>query len=142
AKATDDVWQANNKAQKNVDQIEPKPNSPYVPVEFEFSVNNSGIAPEIAYLEPEGLPYGMRLTVSPKHRTIVAGETAIFRCKLELDDTVIDASCRGDHDFRIIAWRVDSHSAVRWGGVQYKVRPRKRTATDLSGDWDAGLVEL
>jgi hypothetical protein len=142
AKAADDVWQRNNLAQKNVDQIEPKPKSPYEPVEFEFSVNNSSKWPELAYLEPEGLPYGMRLTIYPKKRRIAAGETAIFRCKLELDDKVIDASCRGDHDFRINAWRVEGESVSRWGGVQYKVRPRKRTATDLSGYWDYKEVEI
>jgi len=143
ALASDDVWQANNKAQKNVDVIEPKPNSPYEPVEFDFSVNNSGKRPETAYLEPDGLPYGMRLTIAPRRRLIAAGETAIFRCRLELDDTVIDASCRSDRDFRILVWRLDGHTAVRWGGVQYKVKPRKRSRTDLSGDWDyTHIVEL
>jgi hypothetical protein len=129
-------------ASQRIDQIEPKPKSPYEPVEFDFSVNNSSKWPEVTYLEPEGLPYGMRLTIYPKRRTISAGETAIFRCTLELDDKVIDASCRGDHDFRITAWRVEGETAVRWGGVQYKVRPRKRTATDFSGYWDHTEVEI
>lgn len=143
ALASDDVWQANNKAQKNVDVIEPKPNSPYEPVEFDFSVNNSGKSPETAYLEPDGLPYGMRLTIAPRRRRIAAGETALFRCRLELDDTLIDASCRSDRDFRILVWRLDGHTAVRWGGVQYKVKPRKRSRTELSGSWDyAHVVEL
>lgn len=142
ALASDDVWQANNRAQKNVDQIGPKQNSPYAPVTFEFSVNNSARWPEVAYLEPEGLPYGMRLTVSPKRRIIAAGETAIFRCMLELDDALIDASCRGDHDFRINAWRVDGDSAVLWGGVEYQVRPRKGSATDINGSWYDNDVEI
>lgn len=143
AMASDDVQQANNKAQKNVDDIGPKSGSPYDVAEFEFSVNNSSRWPEVAYLEPEGLPYGMRLTISPKRRKIAAGETAIFRCKLELDDKVIDASCRGDHDFRINAWRVEEESATPWGGVQYQVRPRKRSTTDLNGSWESnGDVEI
>lgn len=142
ALASDDVWQANNRAQKNVDQIGPKSSSPYEPVAFEFSVNNSARWPEVAYLEPEALPHGMRLTVSPKRRTIAAGETAIFRCTLELDDKVIDASCRGDHNFRINAWRVDGDSAVLWGGVEYQVRPRKRSTTDLASSWYGNDVEI
>ncbi|MEO8249350.1 MAG: hypothetical protein ABI589_08270, partial [Burkholderiales bacterium] len=142
ARATDDVWQANNKAQKNVDRIDPKANSPYEPIAFDFSVNNSSKWPEYAYLEPEGLPYGMRLTVYPKRRRIAAGETAIFRCTLEVDDKVIDASCRGDHDFRIVCWRIDDESSVRWGGVEYQVRPRKRSTTDLIGSWDRSEVEI
>ena len=142
ALASDDVWQANNKAQKNVDQIGPKSNSPFEPVEFEFSVNNSAQWPEVAYLEPEGLPYGMKLTVTPRRRTIGAGETAIFRCTLELDDKVIDASCRGDHNFRINAWRVDQESSIKWGGVEYQVRPRKRTTTDVGGSWFNNDVEI
>jgi hypothetical protein len=142
ALASDDVWQANNRAQKNVDQIGPRSSSPFEPVDFEFSVNNSARWPEVAYLEPEGLPYGMTLTISPKRRKIAAGETAIFRCRLELDDKVIDASCRGDHNFRINAWRVDEDSAILWGGVEYQVRPRKRSTTDLGGSWFNDEVEI
>lgn len=143
ALATDDVWQANNRAQKNVDQVGPAHESPFDPIEFDFSVNNSAKWPEVVYLEPEGLPYGMTLTITPKRRRVAAGETAIFRCKLELDDKVIDASCRGDHDFRINAWRIDDDSSTPWGGVEYQVRPRKRSRTDVSGYWDAaGHVEI
>lgn len=143
ALASDDVWQANNRAQKNVDQIGHSHDSPFDPVEFDFSVNNSGEWPEVAYLEPEGLPYGMQLTVMPKRRKVAAGETAIFRCTLQLDDKVLDASCLGDHDFRINAWRVDQESSIPWGGVEYQVRPRKRTRADLSGSWDwTNLVEI
>jgi hypothetical protein len=137
ALASNDSWEKNNRAQKNVDVVGPRANSPYEPIEFDFSVNNSARWPEVAYLEPDGLPAGMRLTVRPKRRTIAAGETAIFRCKLELDEKVIDASCLGDRDFRILVWRVAGHSAVRWGGVHYKVRPRKGSFTDLHGSWDA-----
>lgn len=142
ALASDDVQQANNRAQKNVDQIGPRRSNPFEPVEFEFSVNNSARWPEVAYLEPEGLPYGMTLTISPKLRKIAAGETAIFRCRLELDDKVIDASCRGDHNFRINAWRVDEDSSILWGGVEYQVRPRKRSTTDLNGSWYNDEVEI
>jgi len=143
ALASDDVWQANNHAQKNVDQIGPSHESPFDPVEFDFSVNNSAQWPEVVYLEPEGLPYGMQLTVIPKRRKVAAGETAILRCTLQLDDKVIDASCLGDHDFRINAWRVDQDSSIPWGGVEYHVRPRKRSHTDIGGSWDsANLVEI
>ena len=143
ALASNDSWEKNNRAQKNVDVVGPRSSSPYAPVHFDFSVNNSARWPEVAYLEPDGLPEGMRLTVVPDRRTIAAGETAIFRCTLELDDLMVDASCHGDRDFRIVVWRVDDHSAMRWGGVQYKVRPRKGTAADLHGGWDyADSVEL
>lgn len=142
ALASDDVMQANNVAQKNVDQIGPKSSSPFEPIEFDFSVNNSAQWPEVAYLEPQGLPYGMALTVTPKRRKIDAGETAIFRCKLELDDRIIDASCRGDHNFRINAWRVDQESSILWGGVEYQVRPRKRSTTDVNGSWYNDDVEI
>lgn len=142
ALASDDVWQANNRAQKNVDQIGPRSTNPFEPVEFEFSVNNSAQWPEVTYLEPEGLPYGMMLTINPKRRRIAAGETAIFRCRLELDSKVIDASCRGDHNFRINAWRVDEDSSILWGGVEYQVRPRKRSTTDVNGSWYNDEVEI
>lgn len=143
ALASDDVTQANNRAQKNVDNIGPAHESPFEPVPFEFSVNNSGEWPEVAYLEPEGLPFGMQLTVMPKRRRIAAGETAIFRCSLQLDDQVIDTSCLGDHDFRINVWRVDQDASLPWGGVEYQVRPRKLSRTDLSASWDfAGVVQV
>ena len=143
ALASDDVWQANNKAQKNVDQIGPSHESPFDPVEFDFSVNNSAEWPEMVYLEPEGLPYGMTLTIMPRCRRVMTHETAIFRCTLQLDDKVINASCLGDHDFRINAWRVDEESSVPWGGVEYQVRPRKRSRTGVYGSWDrSNLIEI
>ncbi|WP_047192239.1 hypothetical protein [Microvirga vignae] len=143
ALASQEEFTANNKAQKNVDDIGPKGSSPFDPVDFEFSLNNSARWPEVAYLEPEGLPYGMTLTVSPRRRRIAAGETAIFRCRLEVDDKIIASSCHGDNTFRINAWRVDQDSSVRWGGVEYRVRPRKRSTTDFAGSWDwHSLVEI
>ena len=91
ALASADVWVANNWAQKNVDQYVPVSHSPYDPIEFDFSLHNAGWHSETAYLEPENLPRGMQLTVTPARTSIPAGATVLFRCKLELDDQVIDA---------------------------------------------------
>ncbi len=77
ALASDDVWIANNHAQKNVDQFIPLSASPYAPVEFDYSVHNEGLIPEIAYLEPDQLPYGMKLTVSPKKSLAPSKQTVI-----------------------------------------------------------------
>ena len=135
ALASDDVWQANNWAQKNVDQYVPVHGSPYEPIEFDFSVNNAGISSEIAYLEPDNLPYGMALTVTPSRRSIPPRSTVIFRCKLELDENIIDAGCHNDREFKIVVWRVEGDTTVKWGGVQYKIRPRNKSATKLTGFW-------
>jgi hypothetical protein len=136
AKASDDVWQVNNHAQKNVDKFQALSGSPFAPVEFDFSVYNAGVCPERAYLEPDGLPYGMTLTVTPPRKIIASGETAIFHCKLELNEEIIRTGCENDQRFRIHAWRQDPESAARWGGVEYEVQPRERTAVSLSGSWD------
>ncbi|WOH55369.1 hypothetical protein [Bradyrhizobium sp. BWC-3-1] len=136
ALASDDVWLANNWAQKNVDQFVPVHGSPYEPTEFDFSVNNAGLYPEVAYLEPENLPYGMTLTVTPSRRTIPPLTKVNFRCKLELDEEIINSGCRGDREFKIVVWRVESDTTVKWGGVHYKVRPRQKSATKLTGFWN------
>jgi hypothetical protein len=81
---------------------------------------------------------GMRLTVSPTQQVIQPNSTAIFNCRLQLDHEVIDAGCRSDSEFTILAWRMTPETSVRWGGVQYRIRPRKKTATSLSGGWMAG----
>jgi M6 family metalloprotease-like protein len=136
ALASDDVWQANNWAQKNVDQFVPVHGSPYEPVEFDFGVNNDGLYTEVAYLEPDNLPYGMSLTVTPSRRTIPPRTKVLFRCKLELDENIIDAGCRNDREFDIVVWRVEGDTTVKWGGVHYKVRPRNKSVTQLTGYWN------
>lgn len=135
ALASDDVWQLNNHAQKNVDKYEALSGSPFAPIEFDFSVHNAGVVPELAYLEPDGLPYGMKLTVTPPQQTIASGETVLFHCKLELDEKIIRTGCENDQRFQLHAWRQDPESSARWGGVEYEIRPREKTATQLNASW-------
>ena len=130
-----DSWILNNHAQKNVDLYKPAGSSPFGPIEFDFSVHNAGIGPEVAYVEPNGLPYGMKLTVRPPKQEISSGHTAIFHCKLELEEQIIRSGCENDQRFRIEAWRQDAESSARWGGVEYEIRPRKKTDSKLSGTW-------
>ncbi len=138
ALGTSDQWEANNHAQKNVQIMQAPSQSPFDPIEFDFSVYNGGLVPETAYLEPQALPYGMKLTVTPPVRKIAAGETAIYHCKLELDEKIIRTGCENDQRFRIHAWRQDPESSVRWGGVEYEVQPRLKTVATLKGTWDYG----
>ena len=139
ALASDDVWVANNHAQKNVDEFVPLQASPYEVTEFDYGVHNDAPRPEYAYLEPDGLPYGMKLTVTPPLQLVPPKSTVLFHCKLELDDKIIDAGCRSDRQFRLVTWRRDPESTTKWGGVQYKVRPRKRCAVSITGFWTDGI---
>lgn len=142
ALASEDVILANSEAIKNLDEHQQLSASPYEPVEFEFSVNNERPTPQVAYLQPEGLPLGTRLAISPPEQTIKPNSTALFKCRLETDHEVIDAGCRSDTDFTILAWRMTNETSVPWGGVQYRIRPRKKTKTTLEGGWmgtDCGL---
>lgn len=136
ALGSDDVWQVNNHAQKNVSKYEALSASPFQPIEFDFSVHNDGVTPELAYLEPDGLPYGMTLTVTPPEQTIPAHGTVLFRCTLRLDDAIIRTGCENDQRFQLHAWRRDPESTVRWGGVEYEIKPRVKTVATLGGQWD------
>ncbi|MFI9504024.1 hypothetical protein [Nocardia sp. NPDC052566] len=136
ALGSDDVWQVNNHAQKNVDKYEALSASPFQPIEFDFSVHNDGVTPELAYLEPDGLPYGMTLTVTPPEQTIPARGTVLFHCTLRLDDQIIHTGCENDQRFQLHAWRRDPESTVRWGGVEYEIKPRVKTVVKLGGQWD------
>jgi hypothetical protein len=101
--------------------------SAYEPILFEYSVTNDGIDSEKAFLEPEMLPIGMKLTVSPRLRVIAPKETAIFSCTLELDDNVIEPGCKNDPEFLLVTWRVAGDSSERWGHVSTKlVRARRQ----------------
>ena len=121
ALASDDVWLSNNFGQKNVTQFVALGGSPYEPISFQYSVTNDGIDSERAFLEPEGLPLGMKLTVSPRLRVIAPKETAIFNCTLELDANVIgDPHCTNDREFLLVTWRVAHDSPERWGACKYQ----------------------
>jgi len=135
ALATDDTWFANNHCQKNVTKFVPLSGSPYAPVNFQYSVNNNGPNPETAYLEPENLPYGFELTVTPRSQYILPKTTVIFNCSLQLDDTILAAGCNSDRQFRLNTWRKDPESSTKWGGVQYKVFPRIKVAVSLTASW-------
>jgi hypothetical protein len=135
--ASDDVRTSNNWAQKNVTKFVALSGSPYQPIHFTYSVSNDGVRPEEAYLEPEQLPVGMKLTVTPSVRVIAPKETAIFSCKLELDDAVIDAGHRNDPSFLLVTWRNTEEASERWGAVKYTVQPRRRTDLSLKGSWSA-----
>jgi hypothetical protein len=137
ALGSDDVWMVNNHAEKNVDRYEALRVNPYDPVTFDYSVHNAGLTPEVAYLEPYGLGEGMALTVTPSWQRVPAGRTVTFRCKLDIDSRVVDAGCRNDQRFRLITWRQGAESSARWGGVEYEVRPRDKTATTIGGYWDS-----
>ncbi|MEP6714209.1 MAG: hypothetical protein ABJC09_01465 [Terriglobia bacterium] len=143
ALGSDDMWQVNNHAQKNVDKFQALSGSPFTPVEFDFGVYNGGVGPELAYLEPDALPYGMTLTVTPPEQVIAANTRAIFHFKLELNEQIIRTGCENDRRFRINAWRKDSESSARWGGVEYEVQPREKTVATLRGSWSSSdEVEL
>jgi M6 family metalloprotease-like protein len=135
ALASDDVWLSNNWAQQNVFEFKATSSSPYAPIAFQYHVSNDGIYSEEAHLEPDGLPLGMRLTVTPRRQTIAPGKSAIFNCVLELDETVIDTGCQNDREFLLLTWRDTPESSERWGGCKYKIRPRRRTTTTLEGYW-------
>jgi hypothetical protein len=141
ALASDDVVKANSEAIKNLDDHVELKSSPYEPDSFQFSVNNEGHRPEIAYIQPEGLPDGMRLTVSPPQQVVPPRSTVMFNCRLELDERIVDANCRSDTEFTILAWRMTPETSERWGGVTYRIRPRRKTTTSVSGGWysDVGV---
>ena len=135
ALASDDVWLSNNWGQKNVTRFVALSGSPYEPIPFEYTVTNDGIDSEKAFLEPEGLPVGMKLTVSPRIRVIAPKETAVFNCTLELDDNVIGVGCKNDRAFLLVTWRVADDSAERWGACKYIISPRKGTEVTIGGSW-------
>ena len=142
ALASDDLWTSNNWGQKNVSTFTPASHSPYDPVEFEISINNDGTRRERAYLEAEGLPLGMTLTVTPRRATIAAGRTKVFRCTLDLDEHIIGAGCHNDRMFEIVTWRETPESCERWGGCRYVVRPRKRAVVDTWAEYGSGTLYL
>lgn len=116
---SDDVRVANNHAQKNVSKTTPLRVNPFEPVEFDYAVTNEGPVPERCYLEPDGLAYGMTLTVTPARAIVSARGKVIFRCKLEVDSRVIDAGCQSDSRFRLNTW---STPRARLGGAESRTR--------------------
>jgi len=73
ALASDDVKLQNNNAQQNVFDFEAVTGSPYAPIVFPMQVHNDRVNTEIAALVPRGLPYGSKLTISPRGYCAPAG---------------------------------------------------------------------
>jgi hypothetical protein len=141
---SDDLVSSNNWAQQNVFDFneEAAGTSPIPPIIFSFSVFNDGFDDEVAYLQPEGLPPDTVLYVMPERQRIAPGETAIFRCRLEIDEIYLKKDCGRDFEFLLHAWRDMDHAEERWGGCKYRVFPRTATDTTLTGLWAQNLLTL
>lgn len=142
ALASGDLWVSNNHAQQNVFEFISASGSPFEPVEFQFSVSNTGPVTERAILEPEFLPPGVRLRVAPRRRVIEPGATALFRCTVTLDEQTVRAGCENDRTFMLYAYRETPHALVRWSGCKYVIKPRTRSTTTLNGMWSHDALKL
>lgn len=128
----------NMTAEKSVDVIEALHTDSFAPIAFDYAVHNAASVPAFAHVEPEGLGEGLTLTVSPVAQVVPAGQSAIFRCRLELDPAIIGVGARHDRRFRLVTWRREPEAAARWGGVEYIVQPRAESAISLTGYWNHG----
>ena len=143
ALASDDVKLQNNNAQQNVFDFEALTSSPYEPITFPMQVHNDRPGREIAALVPSDLPYGSKLTISPREHTIPSGQSRIFNCTLELDNTVIRPGCNNDSGFLLTAWRRTNEADEIWGSSFYHIRPRYRTDLEMQqGSWFHDRVTL
>lgn len=141
ALASDDVKLQNNNAQQNVFDFEALSGSPFTPITFPFQVHNDRNRIETAALVPEGLPYGSKLTMSPREWPIPPGEARVFNCTLVLDENVIRPGCDNDSGFLLTAWRRGGEADANWGSCFYHIRPRFRTRIELTrGTWFHGRV--
>jgi M6 family metalloprotease-like protein len=143
ALASDDVKLQNNNAQQNVFDFEAYSGSPFDPVVFPMQVHNDRNRIETAALVPQGLPYGSKLTISPREWRIPPGEARVFNCTLELDEAIIRPGCDNDSGFLLTAWRRGGEADTNWGSCFYHIRPRYRTRIELvRGTWFHGRVTL
>ncbi|TDB02967.1 immune inhibitor A domain-containing protein [Halomonas marinisediminis] len=141
ALASDDVKLQNNNAQQNVFDFEALTSSPYLPINFLMQVHNDRVGTEIAALVPSDLPYGSKLTISPREQAIPSGQARVFNCTLELDDAVVRPGCNNDSGFLLTAWRRAEEADEIWGSCFYHIRPRYRTNLELlQGSWFQGRV--
>jgi hypothetical protein len=104
----------------------------YDTITFPFQVHNDAKRIERAYLLPEGLPYGVKLEITPSQADIDPGQAAIFSCRMTLDRSIIRPGCENDQGFRLTAWRVDEDADERWGSCFYFLRPRVRTVLNIT----------
>ncbi|MEE9354980.1 MAG: hypothetical protein V3U75_05260 [Methylococcaceae bacterium] len=143
ALASDDVKLQNNNAQQNVFDFEALTGSPYPPINFQMQVHNDRNRTEIAALVPQGLPYGSKLTISPREWSIPTGERRIFNCTLQLDEDKIQPGCDNDSGLLLTAWRRDGEADENWGSCFYHIRPRWKTGIELlRGSWFNGHISI
>jgi hypothetical protein len=104
-----------------------------MPLEFTFQVNNNGSYLEEVYLQPRGLRTGATMTVTPARMQIAPFSRGYFRVRVELEESLLKATCGKDISFVLEVWRRDDDGYERWGGAKYTIKPRLRTTTTLDG---------
>ncbi|WP_306535226.1 hypothetical protein [Geobacter sp.] len=133
ALASDDTNASNDWAQQNAFILEATADSPPEPVEFTFQVNNAGSYLEEVNLQPRGLRTGATVTVTPARMQIAPFSRGYFRVRVDLEESLLTATCGKDISFVLEAWRRDDDGYERWGGAKYTIKPRLRTTTTLDG---------
>ncbi|WP_347331867.1 hypothetical protein [Marinimicrobium locisalis] len=143
ALASDDVKLQNNNAQQNVFNFEALSGSPYAPISFAMQVHSDRREPEVASLVPDHLPHGAKLTISPREQTIPPGQARVFNCTLTLDEDIIRPGCDNDSGFLLSTWRRGAEADEIWGSCFYHIRPRHRTAIEITRtSWFNSQVQL
>jgi hypothetical protein len=132
--ASDDVWAANNWAQKNVSTFEQVAASPYETLHFEQSVYNGMSIPVEVFVQPSALGAGLRLTVDPVQFRLPALSRLIVRCRLEMDPEVIRPTSKDDTAFLLRTWRLTPHTAEPFGACLNIIRPRRRSTVSINGE--------
>lgn len=131
---------SNNWAQQNIFETDVVYSSPPDPIETRFSVHNDGAFIERTYLEPRGMPRGVRMRIRPREMTVPPFSSRHFQIRLEFDEEIIDDPCRRDMDILVQCWRHEDHFEEPWGASLFKLKVRRKTETSVAGSWLGGLV--
>ena len=98
-----------------------------------LAIANDGPEDILVYLEPFGLPPGVRLTCTPRTLRVQAKSSSQFSISV-IVDTVVPPGAQSDSTFVLHAcrWTRDMETTEAFGGWVITIRPRQRSTVSIT----------
>ncbi len=114
----------NNSAQQNTKIVESATDSPFEPIEYQFSVTNPYDYYQLVYFRLEGLPTGWTYKFKDSKKTLSALER--YEGLLKVFPREGSPICTS-HELFVTSWMPRGNTLVRYGGATLKIDLRERT---------------
>lgn len=124
----DDINDANNDAQQNIDTYWSTHESPYKTISYPFQIKNGEAVPQLIYFRSDGVPRGWEKRFIPEKVYLMPDETAFAAIEVTPPESAPECT---SYDTQITAWTPRGDTLVKMGGTSLIVNLGKKVELDV-----------